>query len=228
MKKRLIVFGSIIAVAVVVLIAVMLKEKPNTEVTETASTTESEASTVAAANLQVGVVDSWLKIIGIDEYYGRLAVVVENVSERDVEYALVTVKTKSSTLTFDASYLLSGTKAVLLCNENVAVDPNEVYTAWGTDTVIYKDKSMYADKLEVCLMNGSISVKNISGEDIESDIYIYYKDKDGDLLNGSATGRTKVAGIKADSQTFIKTPEFNTNNCQIIFVEFVIYDDKEV
>lgn len=227
MKKRLIVFGSIIAVAVVVLIAVMLKEKPNTEVTEAASTTESEASTVAAVNSQVDVVvDSWLKIIGIDEYYGRLAVVVENVSERDVEYALVTVKTKSSTLTFDASYLLSGTKAVLLCNENVAVDPNEVYTAWGTDMVIYKYKSMHADKLEVCLMNGSISVKNISGEDIESDIYIYYKDKDGDLLNGSATGRTKVAGIKADSQTFIKTPEFNTNNCQIIFVDF--YDDKEV
>ncbi len=169
-------------------------------------------------------VDSWLKIIEIDEYYGRLAVVAENVSEEDVEYALLTVKTQNGTLTFNVSALLKGTKAVLLCNEPVGVDPNEVYTAWQTENKVVFDNPpvMNSDKLEIRVTNGSISLKNISGEDIESDIYIYYKDKKDNLLNGSVTYKTRVNGIKADSQTFVKAPELDENNCQIIFTD---YDD---
>jgi DUF4097 and DUF4098 domain-containing protein YvlB len=84
---------------------------------------------------------------------------------------------------------------------------------------------MNSDKLEINLLDGSISVRNISGEDINSDIYIYYKDKKDDLVNGSITYKTRVEGLKADSQTFVKAQELNGDNCQIIFTE---YDDKKV
>ncbi len=84
---------------------------------------------------------------------------------------------------------------------------------------------MNEDKFEVSLADGSISLKNISGEDITSDIYIYYKDKKDDLLNGSVTYKTSVAGLKADALTYIKAEGLNANNCQIIFTD---YDDKEV
>ena len=84
---------------------------------------------------------------------------------------------------------------------------------------------MNSDKLEINLLDGSISVRNISGEDIESDIYVYYKDKKDDVLNGSVTYKIRVEGIKADAQTFIKAPELNDDNCQIIFTE---YDDEKI
>lgn len=220
MKKRFVAIG--LAVLVVIAVVAVILVKKNTDAKNPQTTT------VAFQNAQLGVtVDNWLKIIEIDEYYGRLAVVAENVSDSDVEYALLTVNTKTETLTFNVSALLRGTKAVLLCNETVGSNPDEVYTAWQTkNKIIFENPPvMNSDKLEINLLDGSISVRNISGEDINSDIYIYYKDKKDDLVNGSITYKTRAAGLKADSQTFVKAQELNGDNCQIIFTE---YDDKKV
>ena len=183
MKKRFVAIGLLVLVAVSLLIAVVLKNCSNGKDTQ-------NGSTVAYQNAQLGVtVDSCLRIIGIDEYYGRLAVIAENVSDSDIEFAVLTVKTKSETLTFNVSALLRGTKAVLLCNEEVGSNPGEVYTAWQTkDVVLFVEPPvMNDDKIEVKIANGSISVRNISGKDIDSDIYVFYKDKKDDLVNGSIT-----------------------------------------
>lgn len=225
MKKKFIAVGLIILIAILFLAVAVLTDNSDTE--DNAGS-QSESTTVSFKNAQVGItVDSWLKITEIDEYNGKLAVVVENVSDSDVEYALLTVKTKNGTLTFNISALLRGTKAVLLCNESVGMNPDELYTAWQTENKVIFEKPpvMHNDKFEMYVTDGSISVKNISGEDIKSDIYIYYKDKKDNLLNGSITYRIRVAGIKANSQTFVKAQELDENNCQIIFTD---YDDNEV
>ncbi len=75
-------------------------------------------------------------------------------------------------------------------------------------------------ELEIKVLDGSVSVRNISGKDIESDIYIYYKDKKDDLVNGSVTYKFRVDGLKADSQTYVKAPELNENNCRVIFTDY--------
>ena len=216
MKKKLIAGGVIFITLLLIVVAVIIG---------TSEKNKTDEPTYAFQNAQLGViVDSWLKITAIDEYNGRLAVIAENVSDTDVEYALLTVKTKKETLTFNISALLSGTKAVLLCNQSVGSDPAESYTAWKTDNKIFFEKTpvMNEEKFEIAVTNGSVSLKNISGKDIDSDIFIYYKDKKDDLVNGSITYKIRIAGIKADSQTFVKAPELNENNCQIIFTD---YDD---
>lgn len=190
--------------------------------------TQTNSTTDNYNKVQLGVtVDSWLKIIEIDEYYGRLAVVVENVSDKDIEYAELIVKTRENTLSFNVSALLSGTKAVLLCNDEVGKITDEVYTGWQTENLIYFDNKpeIDSDNLEISIKDGSILVKNISGQDIKSDILIFYKDKKDDLVNGSVTYKTRLKGLKAGSQTFIKTPDINKKNCKIIFTT---YEDKEV
>ena len=215
MKKRTIVIALIILLAAV-LVAVGLIYASNSK------DRTAQPTSVPFANAQLGVtVDSWLRIVEIDEYYGRLAVVTENVSEEDVEYAVLTVKTKNETLTFNVSAMLSGTKAVLLCNESVESDPNEVYTAWQIkDKVLFENSPvMNDDKIEVSVLDGSVSVRNITGEDIGSDIIIYYKDKKDDLLNGSVTYKIRVDALKEGAQTYVKAPELNEENCQIIFTE---------
>lgn len=215
MKKRFVVIGLAVLVVIAVVTVILVKKSSDAKNPQT--------TTVAFQNAQLGVtVDGWLKIIEIDEYYGKLAVVAENISDSDVEYALLTVKTKSGELTFNVSALLKGTKAVLLCNEDVGSNSGEVYTAWQTKDKIVFEKTpvMNDDKFEINVLDGSVSVKNISGKDIESDIYIYYKDKKDDLVNGSVTYKFRVDGIKADSQTYVKAPELNENNCMIIFTDY--------
>lgn len=215
MKKRYIAIGVAVLIAVLLTVFALIKFKP--------SELPPEPTTVAFQNAQLGVtVDGWLKVIEIDEYDGRLAVEVENVSESDVEYALLTVKTKKETLTFNVSALLSGMKAMLICNESVGSDPGEVYSFWQTKDKILFDKPpvMNDGKLETAVLDGSISLKNISGEDIESEICVYYKEKKDDLVNGSVTRKVRVQGLKADSQTFIKATGLDENNCQIIFTEY--------
>ena len=170
-------------------------------------------------------VDSWLKITKIFEYDGRLALIAENVSNTDVEYALLTVKEGDTSYTFNISVLLRGTKVMLVCNEDVRYNPDKYYTGWKTDNIINFEKSpvMNEDKYKIQIMDGSISVKNVSGEDIISDIYIYYKEKNEDLLNGSITYRIRIAGLKAGAQTYVKSNNIDRDNYQIIFTE---YDKK--
>ncbi len=220
MKKRFIAAGLIVLIAVSLLAVAMLKRNSNTA--------NPEASSVVFQNAQLGItVDGWLKITEIEEYNGRLAVIAENVSDDDVEYALLTVQTKSGPLTFNVSALLKNAKAVLLCNEDVGSNPDEVYTAWQTKDKIVFEKApvMNTDKIEVQLLDGSISVKNISNEDIESDVLIFYKDRKDDLVNGSVTYKVRIEGLKAGSKTFVKTPDLNESNCRIIFTD---YDDNKV
>lgn len=218
MKKRYIAIGLILLVAVSLSVVALLNYSSDKK------DLLNDSTAVTFENSQLGVtVDSWLKIIEIDEYYGRLAVVAENVSEEDVEYALLTVKTRNSTLTFNVSALLKGTKAVLLCNESVGCDPNEAYTAWQTENKIVFEYPpvMNDDIIEVQVADGSISVKNVSGKDMESDILIYYKDKKDDMVNGSVTYKIRVDALKEGSQTFVKTPDLNENNCQIVFTDLL-------
>jgi uncharacterized protein YpmS len=170
-------------------------------------------------------VDGWLKITKIYECNGKLAVVAENLSDNDVEYAVLTVKNRNNSFTFKISVLLRETKVVLICNEDVGFDSQETYTGWNIEDVVYFENTpvLNDDKFELIVTDGSISIKNISGVDIASDIFIYYKNKQDDMFIGSETHRIRISGLKADSQTYIKADGLNENNCQIIFTE---YDKK--
>lgn len=218
MKKTFIVIGIVI---LLVISALVVFRFVNDRTTNPDEGVTDEIETVIT-------VDGWLKITKICEYEGRLAVVAENVSDTDVEYAILTAKNRTESFTFNASVLLRGTKVLLVCNEVVEFNPDEIYTNWKTENVVdFKSvPAMNEDKLQVSMADNSISVRNVSGRDITSDIIIYYKEKKDDLLNGSMTRRVRVSGgLKADSQTYVNADGLNENNCQIIFTE---YDDKKV
>lgn len=218
MKKGLIVAVLIVVLMVIVAVAFILVDK-------LVSDKDNTQADAPYSDSQIGItVDSWLKIIEIRDFDGKLAVIAENVSETDVEYAVLTVKTSTDELTFNVSALLSGTRAILICNEDISSNPDENYTSWGIENKIVFENppSMHEDAIEVEILNGSVSLKNISDEAISSHMYVYYKEKHEDLLNGSYTGRFKVYGLKADSETFVKAEKLNGDNCQIIFID---YDD---
>lgn len=224
MKKFFIAAGVIILLAISVFSAVMLingnspAEKPTS-----VANNETESRTVYTQKPSTDInVDSWLKISEITEYKGRLAVVAENISADDVEYAVLTVKNGNETYSFNASVLLRNTKVMLICNENVGFDADAVYTLWKTDNILNfaTPPSMNEDVLEINVQNGSVSVKNISDKDIDSDIFIYYKDKTDGILNGSITRRIRISGLSTSAKTFVNIPELNEENCIIMFTQY--------
>ena len=224
MKKNIVAVVLISLTAIVVFMTVMLKfgVLPSEEASTVAETeVESKTAYIQKPSTDINV-DSWLKISEITEYNGRLAVVAENISGTDVEYAVLTVKNGNETYSFNASVLLRNTKVMLMCNENVGFDADAVYTLWKTENILNfaTPPSMNEDVLEISVLNGSVSVKNISGKDIDSDILICYKDNADGIPNGSVTRRIRLSGLAASAKTFVNAPELNENNCTIMFTQY--------
>lgn len=193
------------------------------ENTDSTTAQPEEFTTFSSVNSQTDVVaDGWLKILSITQYNGALAVLAQNVSDSDVEYALLTVKADNETLSFNVSALLHGETALLICNEKAVCDADCVYSFWQTEnkTEFSFPVVMNDDKISVSVSDGSISVENISGADIENEIFIYYKEKINNTLNGSITRRFRVAPLKSDAKTFINTDSINEDNCKVIFTQF--------
>ena len=220
MKKRYITIGVIILFVILIVATVIIVRKNSSS-----NTTVAEETTTSVLDKEMNIhVDGWLKVKKVFEYNGKLAVVVENVSNSDVEYALLSAKAGEETFTFNMSVLLSGTEVIIVCNENKKIDANVSFTGWNTENIIYFEgkPSINDDKIEVSFTNNSILVKNVSDKDVTSDIFIYYKEKIDGMLNGNITHRVRVSGLKAGSQTYVNTKNVNGNDCQLMFIE---YDD---
>ena len=190
-------------------------EKETTELTiekESYSIQETEA---------LFTVDNWLKIYSVSEYDGKISLIAENISEDNVEYAVLTLKTDDAYLTFNISALFKGEKAYLVCNENYSSDIAGRITSRKTDNrILYaEEKIIDENTLSVTVKNGAFSVKNISETDISSDIFIYYKEIVNNLPNGSVTHRLRINGLKAGALSYVKADGINTDNCRIIFTE---------
>ncbi len=191
-------------------------EKETTELTiekESYSIQESQA---------LFTVDNWLKIYSVFEYDGKIALIAENISEENVEFAVLTLKTDDAYLTFNISALFKGERAYLVCNENYSSDIAGRITSRKTDNrILYaEEKIIDENTLSVTVKNGAFSVKNISETDISSDIFIYYKEVVNNLPNGSVTHRLRISGLKAGALTYVKADGINTDNCRIIFTEY--------
>ena len=224
MKKIIIAAGLVILLAAVVFTAVILRDRnsPSGEAS-TAAGIETESKTLYTQKPATDInVDSWLKISAITSYNGKLAVVAENISDTDVEYALLTVKNGNEEYTFNASALLRSTKVMLTCNEDVNFSPDAQYTLWKTENIVYftAPPSLHEDKFETSISQGSISVKNISGKDIDSDIFIYYKLIQDGFPDGSITHRVKLSGLDARAKTFVNSSSISEGNCKIMFIQY--------
>ena len=187
---------------------------------------ESEAETAAETDIpgvqSLFTVDSWLKIYSIEEYDGKIALIAENISDKDVEFAILYLKTKDSLLTFKISVLFSGTKAYLMSETNYSGDLKDRIISWKTenrvDFTVRPD--LNEDVLTVKAQNGSFSIKNISATDISSDILIYYKKLNNNLIDGSITHRIRINGLQAGALTYLKADGINKDNCRVIFTEY--------
>ncbi len=166
-------------------------------------------------------VDSWLKICSVEEIDGKIAVIAENISDNNVEYALLTLYSNVE-LKFNASALLSGEKVYLVADKEYSADIADNITFGKTENVIFYSEvlSLNDDVLAISIDNDNFAVRNITDTDITSEITIYYKEIRNNIQNGSITGRIRLNGLAAGAVTYVKTDGLNNENCRIIFTEY--------
>ncbi len=175
-------------------------------------------------NSQIDViVDSWLKIISIGEKNGVLSVFVRNISDEDIQYALLTVSASGNTVEFPITTLTAGASATLRCSNGYTYDDSVDYYAWKiSDKTVFREKlSCHSDVFVIeGADNGYISIKNISKKDIDGNIYIYYKNVTDGIYDDGVTYRATVKGLRKGETKQIRTQHYMKDSSRIMYVEY--------
>lgn len=194
------------------------------------STQEVEVSEIAgyeakeSENSQIGIiVDSWLKVISIGEVDGKLSVLVRNTADFDVQYAVLSVVCDGEALTFPMSTLTAGSNAVLKCEADAKFQQKAQYYSWKiSDKVIFEDKlSLYPEIFEIEGADGILSVKNISDENIDGDIYVYYKNVTDGIYTEGTTYRVHIEGLRKGEKTQVMAEHYQKDVSKVLFVTYV-------
>ena len=150
---------------------------------------------------------------------GLMMVILKNTSEKDLQLARFTLEYADFTAEFEVTNLSAGASVVTL-ERNRRDAAGEPKSAKLSTVVFFQEKmALLEDKLELSGSAGTISVKNISGEDISGNIWVYYKYSATDIFYGGITFRAKITdGLKAGESTKIPAGHYNPNSVQIVCV----------
>ena len=84
-----------------------------------------------------------------------------------------------------------------------------------------KPIGLQRETFELDVHDKVINVRNISKNDIESDIYLYYKKKDIDgSYFGGITFRSKIGGLKAGELKQIPASHFALTDSEVIYLDY--------
>ena len=228
-------------------IAAMAREEPQLQPPETTmppqvsgENTETEPATDAAEetlpsvlpiNLGYGVylerVNNYTGIYmedGSDELVsGVMMIRVTNTGEDDIQLMQIEVAYPEDTYRFQVTNLPAGSSAILLELSRQPKPEGDPISAVASNVVLFPE-NMTVDQTvyEISGAAGMMNVKNISGADIEGDIYVYYKYKMQDVFYGGITFRVTISGgLKAGEIRQVMATHFNPDNCQVVLVEAV-------
>ena len=152
---------------------------------------------------------------------GVMMILVTNTGEDDIQLMHIEVAYPEDSYHFQLTNLPAGSSMVLLELSRKPVPEGIPQSAIASNVVQFQenmtvDRSVY----EISGAAGMMNVKNISGADIEGDIYVYYKYKMQDVFYGGITFRVTISGgLKAGEIRQIMASHFNPDNCQVIMVE---------
>ncbi len=152
-----------------------------------------------------------------------LSLKISNNSEKDLRLIRIYVTTSKKEMFFEVTTLTAKSYATVFEKNAQILEDDEEIIEFRAENIVYFDNSisLKGDKVEITPLKSVFNVKNISGEDISSDIYIYYKriDENGDYFGG-ITFRSKASGLKDGELKQIPASHFDTQNSKVIFVDY--------
>ena len=160
---------------------------------------------------------------GSDEIVSDVfAITIVNNSDKMLQYAQVVITCGGENYVFDMSTIPAGARAQVLEKEKKPVpkDLSGAQTVLNTITEFQEEPSLYPQVFEITALNHSIDIKNISKNNIDGDIYVYYKTKVGDLYMGGITYRAKVSDLASGEEKSAYAGHFYENDSEILFVTY--------
>lgn len=161
---------------------------------------------------------------GSDESVSDILMIkVLNKGEEAIEYAVIQLQIDGQTAEFTVSALMPKEEAVLLEKHRMPYNTELDYTKAMANCVNFAryqyDLSLHEDKLKIQVLNGAVNVTNISGEDIEENVTVYYKNKeDGSFLGGIAYRISLEGGIKSGEVRQMTAKHLSKTESEILFV----------
>lgn len=150
-----------------------------------------------------------------------LMIVVKNTGSSDIQYAEIEMPVGDQTASFILSTLPAGESMVVLEQNQMSYDAGASYTtAKAQNVAVFSQPlSLCQEKLEIQSLDGVLNVTNISGEDIDGNVFIYYKNCGADMLYGGITYRISITeGIKSGEVKQVVAAHFTASGSRIMFV----------
>lgn len=148
---------------------------------------------------------------------------VENTSEEDIQFLRIKAAAGENTANFDITTLPAGSTVEV--QESSAME----YSDWieectySIENLAYfrEDRSLYPNMFTVTAQDGWISVENHSSQDITEDIYVYFKNMDGDVFAGGITYRVKFSGgIPAGETAEEQSIHYRSDKSRIMYLTY--------
>lgn len=159
---------------------------------------------------------------GSDEVVsGVLMIVVTNEADHPLQYAKVTMQAGEETAVFSLSTLPVGASAVVLEASRLGYDRSVEYAGAAVEQAAWFDGplGLCEDRLQLQQLDGALNVTNISGDDLEGDIIIYYKNSSEDMFYGGITYRIRLSGgLPAGAARQVMADHFSEGGSTIVFV----------
>ena len=152
---------------------------------------------------------------------GVLAIRVTNTGDEYIQTMDITLSDGVETAEFSLSTLFPGETVIVLEKNRMAYSGAPEFTQVETSAVALFEEhpGMCEDQLEIQCLNGVINVTNISGQDIQGDVLIYYKNYVSGMYYGGITYRIRIqGGLKAGEIRQGTAAHFNPDNSTVVFV----------
>ena len=146
-----------------------------------------------------------------------LTIVVYNDGDAPIQYAEITLGDANFTLTT----LPVGERMMIQEKDRKTYDEKADYSQASSRHVAKFDESLSLcqDKIRIQSLEDAMNIINISGEDIEGDVIIYYKNSSTDLLYGGITYRVRLTGgMKANEVRQIMSDHYSDSGSRVMFI----------
>ncbi len=151
------------------------------------------------------------------------AIKVKNNSNKAIKLARIYITTSKKELFFEITTLPAGATATVLEKGAQTIKWNEKIKEIRVENrVDFEDKlSLHEDVFLLQANNQTINIKNISNEKIDSDIYVYYKNKDADgNYFGGITFRSKADGLQPGEIKQLPASHYQKADSEVLFVDY--------
>ena len=201
----------------------------STDATENKETDHEEE--LESINLGYG-----LNLVKVDSYTGAymedgsneivsgvMMAVVHNTGDQDIQYTKISVTIDEQNYYFEAIDLAAGSIAILLEKNRASYVEGQNINAITENIALFQDKmDAHEDVFEISGAAGVLNVKNVSGQDIDGDIYVNYKLCINDIYYGGISYRVKIeGGLKDGEIRQLMTGHYNPADCKIVHISYV-------